>query len=146
MRALLFFIALLLAWPLAPAAAQTFQVEDIRVEGVQRVPVGTVLNYLPIQIGETVEPSRVAEAIRSLYKTGFFQDVEIRREDGALLVEVVERPSIASIDVHGNKAIPSEELLESLADVGFAEGQVFNRFVLSDVERELRRLYESRGQ
>lgn len=146
MRALLFFIALLLAWPLAPAAAQTFQVEDIRVEGVQRVPVGTVLNYLPIQIGETVEPSRVAEAIRSLYKTGFFQDVEIRREDGVLLVEVVERPSIASIDVHGNKAIPSEELLESLADVGFAEGQVFNRFVLSDVERELRRLYESRGQ
>lgn len=146
MRGLLCCIFLLALWPAAQAVAQTFQVEDIRVEGVQRVPVGTVLNYLPIQIGETVEPVRVAAAIRSLYRTGFFQDVEILRDGGVLLVQVVERPSIASIEVNGNKAIPTDELLKSLADVGFAEGQVFNRFILNDVERELQRLYESRGQ
>lgn len=146
MRRLL-LIGLFCGWLVLPvAAAQPFQVEEIRVEGVQRVPVGTVLNYLPIRIGETVEDARIAEAIRSLYKTGFFQDVQIGRDGNVLLVEVVERPSIASIDVRGNKAIPSDDLLKSLADVGFAEGQVFNRFVLSDVERELRRLYESRGQ
>ena len=137
MRGLLCCIFLLALWPAAQAVAQTFQVEDIRVEGVQRVPVGTVLNYLPIQIGETVEPVRVAAAIRSLYRTGFFQDVEILRDGGVLLVQVVERPSIASIEVNGNKAIPTDELLKSLADVGFAEGQVFNRFILNDVEREL---------
>ncbi|HEX5514146.1 MAG TPA: hypothetical protein VFY81_07100, partial [Gammaproteobacteria bacterium] len=73
MRRLL-LIGLLCGWLALPvAAAQPFQVEDIRVEGVQRVPVGTVLNYLPIRIGETVEDARIAEAIRSLYKTGFFQ-------------------------------------------------------------------------
>lgn len=127
-------------------AAEAFRVEDIRVDGVQRVPVGTVLNYLPVRIGETVDQARVAEAIRSLYKTGFFQDVEIARDGNTLVVGVVERPSIASIDVHGNKAVATEDLLKSLSDIGFAEGQVFNRVVLSDVERELRRLYESRGQ
>lgn len=145
MRRLL-LVGVLACWLGAVAAAEPFPVEDIRVEGVQRVPVGTVLNYLPIRIGETVEQERIAEAIRSLYKTGFFQDVRIGRDGNVLVVEVVERPSIASIEVRGNKAIPSEDLLKSLADIGFAEGQVFNRVVLSDVERELRRLYQSRGQ
>lgn len=110
------------------------------------VPVGTVFNYLPIRVGETVEDDRIADAIRALYKTGFFQDVRIGREGDVLVVDVVERPSIATIDVNGNKAMPTEELLKSLADIGFAEGQVFNRFILNDVERELRRLYQSRGQ
>jgi outer membrane protein insertion porin family len=146
MRRLL-LIGMLGCWlSLKVVAAEPFRVEDVRVEGVQRVPVGTVLNYLPIRPGETAEEDRIAEAIRSLYKTGFFQDVRIGRDGQVLVVEVVERPSIASIDVRGNKAIPSEDLLKSLADIGFAEGRVFNRFVLSDVERELRRLYQSRGQ
>lgn len=146
MRRLLLIGALsfLLCW--TAAAAESFRVDDIQVEGVQRVPVGTVLNYLPIRIGEQVDSARIAAAIRSLYKTGFFQDVEIGREGDVLLVQVVERPSIASIELRGNKAIESDVLLKSLSDVGFAEGQVFNRFVLTDVEQELRRLYESRGQ
>jgi outer membrane protein insertion porin family len=144
MRRLL-LIGLLSCW-LSVATAEPFRVEEIRVDGLQRVPVGTVLNYLTIRVGETVEEDRIAEAIRSLYKTGFFQDVQVGRDGDVLVVEVVERPSIASIDVRGNEAIPSEELLKSLADLGLAEGQIFNRFVLNDIERELRRLYQSRGQ
>lgn len=146
MRRLLIFglLSSLLYW--SAAMAESFRVEDIQVEGVQRVPVGTVLNYLPIRIGEQIDNARVASAIRSLYKTGFFQDVEIGRDDDVLLVQVVERPSIASIELRGNKAIESDVLLKSLSEVGFAQGQVFNRFILADVEQELRRLYESRGQ
>src|SRR5690606_40845326 len=74
-------------------------------------------------IGETVDQARVAEAIRSLYKTGFFQDVEIARDGNTLVVGVVERPSIASIDVHGNKAVTTEDLLKSRSEEHTSELQ-----------------------
>lgn len=139
--------SLVLALALGRAdAADRFQVEDIRVEGLQRVPVGTVLNYLPIRVGETIDDDRVAEAIRALYRTGFFQDVALSRDGGVLVVEVVERPSIGKIDLRGNKAIQTEDLTKALEGVGLAEGRVFNRFLLNDVERELRNIYQSRGQ
>jgi len=139
--------SLVLALALSRAhAAEDFKVEDIRVEGLQRVPVGTVLNYLPIRVGESIDADRVAEAIRALYRTGFFQDVALNRDGDALVVEVVERPSIGKIDLVGNDSISTEDLTKALEGIGLAEGRVFNRFLLNDVERELRNIYQSRGQ
>lgn len=127
------------------AAIDPFVIKDIRVEGLQRISAGTVFNYLPVKVGETLTEDKAQEAIRALFKTGFFSDVRIERQDNVLVVHVKERPSIDSIKITGVKEIEDEELKKSLRGVGLAEGRVFNSAVLDRVEQELKRQYFSRG-
>ena len=130
----------------ASNAAEPFVVQDIRLEGLQRISAGTVFNYLPIKVGDRVDSKRTGEALRALYKTGFFRDVRIEREGDALVVSLHERPSIASIEFSGNKELSTEDLEASLAQEGFAQGRVFNRSTFDLVEQELRRTYFAVGK
>ena len=130
----------------ASNAAEPFVVQDIRLEGLQRISAGTVFNYLPIKVGDRVDSKRTGEALRALYKTGFFRDVRIEREGDALVVSLHERPSIASIEFSGNKELSTEDLEASLAQEGFAQGRVFNRSTFDMVEQELRRTYFAVGK
>src|SRR4051812_3090504 len=123
-----------------------FTVSDIKVEGLQRVSAGTVYNYLPINIGDSLSPQRIREAIRALYGTGFFRDVQLRRNGGTLVVVVLERPSIESFEITGNKEIKTEDLQKSLRNVGLATGKTFDRSVLEDVTGYLTDQYYSRGK
>jgi outer membrane protein insertion porin family len=123
-----------------------FTVGDIRVEGLQRVSEGTVYNYLPVNIGDHLTPARVREAIKALYATGFFRDVQLRREGSTLVVVVLERPSIESFEITGNKDIKTEDLQKSLRTVGLAAGKTFDRSVLEDVTQYLTDQYYSRGK
>ena len=123
-----------------------FTVGDIRIDGLQRVAEGTVYNYLPVNIGDHLTPQRVREAIRTLYATTFFRDVEMRREGNTLIVVVVERPSIESFEITGNKDIKTEDLQKSLRNVGLATGKLFDRSVLEDVTQYLTDQYFSRGK
>ena len=137
------------AMPLAaqsPAGGDAFRVENIRVEGLQRVSEGTVYNYLPVNIGDRLTPQRTREAIRALYDTGFFRDVELRREGGTLIVAVLERPTIESFEIKGNKDIKTEDLSKSLRNVGLANGKTFDRSVLDEVKQYLTDQYFSRGK
>lgn len=131
-------------------AFEPFTVTDIRVEGLQRIAPGTVFSYLPIKTGETFDEARSAEAVRALFKSGFFKDVRIERDtegDGGVLVVVVqERPAISAIEITGNEDIETEPLMDSLKEIGFAEGRVFDRSLLDKVEQELERQYFSRGK
>ena len=122
-----------------PPASTTadFTVGDIRIEGLQRVSEGTVYNYLPVNIGDHLTPQRVREAIRALYATGFFRDVQMRRDGNTLIVVVLERPSIESFEITGNKDIKTEDLQKSLRSVGLAAGKTFDRSVLEDVTQYL---------
>ena len=144
--------ALAVALPGAPLRAQTvsadqpFRVDNIRVEGLQRVSEGTVYNYLPVNIGDRLTPQRIREAIRALYDTGFFRDVELRRDGGTLVVAVLERPTIESFELKGNKDIKTEDLSKSLRNVGLATGKTFDRSVLEDVRQFLTDQYFSRGK
>ncbi|NDE87392.1 MAG: outer membrane protein assembly factor BamA [Gammaproteobacteria bacterium] len=126
--------------------AQVLRVDNIRVEGLQRVSEGTVYNYLPVNIGDRLTQQRVREAIRALYDTGFFRDVELRWEAGTLIVAVLERPSIESFEIKGNKDIKTEDLNKSLRNVGLATGKTFDRSVLEDVKQFLTDQYFSRGK
>lgn len=128
------------------APAQTFVVEDIRLEGLQRIAPGTVFNYLPVKVGDNFDLSRSGEAIRSLFKTGFFADVRIEQDGSTLVISLAERPSIASIEFTGNRELKTEVLLESLKQVDFAVGRVFDKSVFDQVEQELRRSYFSVGR
>src|ERR1700726_1217685 len=123
-----------------------FTVGDIKVEGLQRVSEGTVYNYLPVNIGDHLTPQRVREAIRALYATNFFRDVQIRREGNTLVVVVLERPSIESFEITGNKDIKTEDLQKSLRNVGLATGKTFDSSVLEDVTQYLTDQYFARGK
>ncbi|NCA69513.1 MAG: outer membrane protein assembly factor BamA [Sphingobacteriia bacterium] len=126
--------------------AETFQVADIRVEGLQRIAPGTVFNYLPVQVGDTVGEGVTGGIIRTLYQTGFFDDVRVERDGNVLVLWVRERPAIAQIDITGNRDIDTEALKSALADIGLKEGRVFDRSVLDRIEQELERQYFSRGK
>ena len=138
----------MLAAPSSRAGRQpeSFTVGDIRVEGLQRVTEGTVYNYLPINIGDTLSPQRLREAVRALYDTGFFRDVEMRRDGNTLIVVVNERPTIESFELKGNKDIKTEDLQKSLRNVGLAQGKTFDRSVLEDVKSFLQDQYGARGK
>ncbi|MEO6364785.1 MAG: outer membrane protein assembly factor BamA [Luteimonas sp.] len=145
-RLLTLALAAAIALPAWAQTAETFTVTDIRIDGLQRISAGTVFTYLPIERGDTVDQSRSAEAIRALYKTGFFEDVRLDRQNGILVVTVIERPAINTLTVTGNKDIKSEELLKGLKDIGLAEGETFDRLSLDRVTRELNRQYNNRGK
>ncbi len=130
---------------IAPHAAD-FTVGNIKVEGLQRISQGTVFNYLPINIGEELTPAKISQAIKALFATGFFRDVEMRRRGNTLIVVVQERPSIESFKVSGNKAIKTKNLMRSLRNVGLAPGKIFNRSILSAVTQYLTKMYYSRGK
>lgn len=130
----------------APAPQDNFTVGDIRVEGLQRISEGTVFNYLPVNIGDHLDGQRIGEAMRALYATGFFRDVELRRDGNTLLVVVIERPSIAKFEIKGNKDIKTEDLQKSLRNVGLATGKTFDRSVLDEVKQYLTDQYFSRGK
>jgi outer membrane protein insertion porin family len=133
--------------PLAPAfAAGEFVVRDMRVEGLQRISEGTVFNYLPVNVGDTVDQVRIQEAIRSLYTQGLFDDIEMRRDGNTLVIAVKERPSIEDFTIEGNKDIKTEDLMDSLRNVGLARGRTFDRSVLDNVQQFLREQYYDRGK
>lgn len=127
-------------------AIESFTVEDIRVEGLQRISAGTVFNYLPVKVGEVFTQSKAPVAIRALFKTGFFRDVRLEKQGNVLVVNVEERPAIAGIKITGNDDISTEDLLKALKGIGLSEGKVFNRQVLEKVEQELQRQYFSHGK
>src|SRR5262245_1038347 len=132
-------------YSLSAAAFEPFLVKDIRVEGIQRTEPGTVFSYLPVKIGDTLTEEGAAEAIKSLFATGFFKDVRLEAEGNVLVVSVVERPAIAQIDFVGQKEFDKDKLREALKHIGLAQGRIFDRSLLEKAEQELKTQYLSRG-
>jgi len=139
------FLALLLALFSLSASAQTFTVEEIRVDGLQRISEGTVFSFLPVEVGQRMTPSLGRSAIRDLYRSGFFEMVELGREGNILVVKVVERPAISAVSLEGNDKIPTESLLPALAEIGIAQGEVFDQLAIDRIQQELVREYFNQG-
>ncbi|MGM0774100.1 MAG: outer membrane protein assembly factor BamA [Pseudomonadota bacterium] len=129
-----------------PALADEFTVSDIEVEGLQRVSAGTVFSAFPVSIGEPVDELELSSAIKDLFRTGLFTDIEASRDGGVLILTVKERPSITSIDIDGNKNIETDMLMDALSGAGLQEGQVFRRATLERLELEILRSYISQGR
>ena len=127
-------------------AFDAFVVQDIQVQGLQRISLGTTFNYLPIKVGETLDDAKASAIIKALYKTGFFEDVQLTRKDNVLNVHIEERPSIAKIEVFGNEELDTEELNTAMKTIGLTEGRIFNRSLLDQIEQELHQQYFSLGK
>jgi len=127
-------------------AIDPFVASDIRIDGLQRISAGTVFTYLPVEKGDTVTTERVQQAVRALYKTGFFTDVQVARQGDILVISVKERPAISKIQIKGNKDLKEEDLLKGLKEIGLSEGEPFDRLSLDRVTQELTRQYYNRGK
>lgn len=128
------------------AAGNQFVVKDIQVEGLRRTEAGTVFSYLPIRVGDTFTDEKALEAIRALFATGFFDDVRVSSKDDVLVVTVVERPAIASVDINGTKEFQADTLKEALKGVGIGESKIYDKSLLDKAEQELKRQYLSKGR
>lgn len=126
-------------------AFESFTISKIRAEGLQRLELGTILTYLPLSVGDQMTDAAARQAIRSLYGSGLFSDVEVERDGDDLVIKVKERPAIASFKIEGNEKIGGDDLNKSLKDVGLTEGELFKRALLDSVEQELRRQYYANG-
>ncbi|RMH91136.1 outer membrane protein assembly factor BamA [Lysobacter pythonis] len=145
-RLLALALASALAMPALAQSIEPFTVNDIRVDGLQRISAGTVFTYLPVERGDRLDHAKAAEAIRALYKTGFFEDIRLDRQDGILVLTVKERPAINKLSVSGNKDLQTEQLMKSLKDIGLSEGETYDRMSLDRVQQELTRAYQNRGK
>lgn len=126
-------------------SAQT-RINDIRVEGLQRIAAETVFSALPLNVGDLITQQALAQSSRALFATGNFDDIQIGVDKDVLVVRVTERPAISKINIEGNKALATDALLDGLKGAGLAEGQVFKRATLENMRMELTRQYVSQGR
>ncbi len=127
-------------------AFEPFTIADIRVDGIERISAGTVYSYLPVEKGDAMDNARAAESVRALFKTGFFNDVELDREGDILVVKVSERPAISKVNITGNKDIKEEDLRSAFREIGLNEGDTYDRLALERAISELERQYNNRGK
>lgn len=124
------------AWALAP-----FKVQDIRVEGLQRVEPGTIFASLPLRVGDEYSDEKGSAAIRALFALGLFKDVRLETNGNVLVVVVEERPTIANVEFAGTKEFDKDALQKAMRDVGLAEGRPFDKALADRAEQELKRQY-----
>ncbi len=131
---------------LLPGLAQAFIVEKIEVEGANRIGFETINSYLPISKGKFLDSRLTQESIQRLYKTGFFKDVALYQKDnGTLVIKVVERPSISEVEIEGNQLIETEVLTEALDGLGIKKGRIYSQVELDRVIVDLKRRYQNQG-
>ncbi|MGM0856677.1 MAG: outer membrane protein assembly factor BamA [Pseudomonadota bacterium] len=141
-----FGMAVLLLAGASGAQAQSFDVSDIRVEGLQRVSAASVFNAFPVSADDRVSESELAAAARELFETGLFEDVSLAREGDVLVIQVVERPTIAQLNISGNDQISEDDLRQGLSEAGISEGEVLQLSTLEEMERELEGVYQAQGR
>lgn len=131
---------------ISPLAFANFTIQDIRIEGLQRTEPSTVFNYLPVKIGDAYNDGRGGEIIKSLYATGFFDDVRVESADGQLLLTVIERPTIGSLNISGAKILQNDVIKKNLESFGLAQSQYFNQATLNQAVAGLKEEYLGRGK
>ncbi len=143
------YVLLAAAFASLSLSAQAFDaitVQDIRVEGLQRTDPGTVFNYLNVKVGDRFEQSQASEAIRTLFATGFFDDIRIEVDKNIIVITVEERPTVAQINLNGSKLIDKDEVKAAFKGQNLAEGRIFQQEVLEAAVNELKKQYYSRGR
>ena len=126
--------------------AQDFIIADIIVDGYQRISPGIIYNLLPVGIGDEVGVTTPAEIIRALASSEYFDEIEVAREGNILVVTVLERPSVASIEIEGNSVLETEDIIDNMASADIAEGQIFTRAALELIRQGIQDVYSSRGR
>lgn len=142
-----FFSTLLLSSIASTAVyGQNFIIEDIQIDGLQRISSGVVFGLLPVGIGDEVNEDVPAEIIRTITASEYFEEVEVAREGNVLFITVLERPSVSEINISGNKVLKSEDILKNMATADITEGGIFTRATLEAIRQGIQEVYSSRGR
>jgi len=145
-----FFVIALLFFALlgtsASYAEESYVVQDIKINGLQRITAGAVFNALTVKVGDSFDSESSGDVIREVFQMGFFSDVNVDQKADVLVINVTERAAISSIELDGNKDIETEQLIEAFKDVGMAVGRVYNPLVLEKVKNELLKQYYNNGK
>lgn len=141
------FLGFLLALGMANSSqAQTFTIADIIIDGYQRVSPGVIYGLLPVGIGDEVDADVAAEIVSALSESGYFEDIEVLRDGNLLVISILERPSVAEINVEGNDLLETDDIIENMANAEIAEGQIFTRSTLEAIRQGIQDVYSSRGR
>ncbi len=135
-----------LLYATSAAAIEPFTIKDIRVEGIQRTEPGTVFSYLPVKVGDRMDDDKADASIHALFSTGFFKDVRLSEQGGVLVVQVHERPAVASVEINGVKEFSKDQLRDNMKYVGLVQGRIFDRSALEKAEHQLKQEYVARGK
>ena len=123
-----------------------FTVEDIRIEGLQRVALGAALTFIPVQIGDELDSFRTTQLIRSLYSSTHFENIQVVRDGNTLIIRVQERPTISNIVFEDNDDIEDEQLQDSLNGNNIKIGEPLDKTVLTSIENGLKDFFYSIGK
>lgn len=126
--------------------AAPFVVKDIRIDGVQPETGATIIQTLPVKIGQTATDNDVANVVRQLFLQNRFKDVRAVREGNTLVIKVVEQPIINSVDIEGNSAIPKDPLEQNLKANLITRGEIFEPAKLESFKQALIEHYHSIGR
>ena len=126
-------------------AMDQFIIKNIRVNGLQRIEVGTVFNYLPVKIGDTLDNTKADEIVKKLYNTGFFKDIRLEEQGDTLIIGLQERPIISELTITGDKEFDHDLLVKSLKDNGLTAGKIFDQSIIDQAVMSLKSEYYNRG-
>ena len=139
-------LALLVSFSFNSRAFEPFVIDDIRIEGIQRTDPGLIFSNMPVQVGESVDRKVSKQIINAIFKTGFFEDVQVLVDDGVLVIKLVERPAVYKVSVTGSKLLSEEQILEALSQMGLRKSAILDGAILDLAERELKDMYMSKGK
>ena len=139
-------LALLMSLSFASHAFEPFVIDDIKIEGIQRTDPGLIFSNIPVQVGQTVDRTVTKQIISAIFKTGFFDDVQVLVDDGVLVIRLIERPAVYKVTVTGSKLLSEEQILEALSQMGLRQSAILDGAILDLAERELKDLYMSKGK
>ncbi len=128
------------------AYGQNFVIEDIQIDGLQRISSGVVFGLLPVGIGDEVSDQVPAQIIRAISESEYFEEVEVAREGNVLFISVLERPSVSEINITGNRVLKTDDILENMATADISEGGIFTRATLEAIRQGIQEVYSGRGR
>ncbi len=126
-------------------SSDSFVVKRIQIVGNRGLSTGTVLNYLPISVGDEYTDQKSSEIIEALYKSGFFTNVTLGRQGNTLVISVAERATIASVKVLGNSDIKQDDMKNALKQAGLTTGNIYSRAELDSFKQQIQAQYFAMG-
>ena len=139
-------LALSMSLSFVSHALEPFVIDDIKIEGIQRTDPGLIFSNIPVQVGQSVDRAVTRQIISAIFKTGFFDDVQVLVDDGVLVIRLVERPAVYKVTVTGSKLLSEEQILEALSQMGLRQSAILDGAILDLAERELKDMYMSKGK
>jgi outer membrane protein insertion porin family len=145
-KTFLLYICLFILSSVSAQAREMFEVTDISVRGLSRISAETVFSYLPVGIGDVMDEEKSRNTIRALFNTGFFQDIKLEEEGEILIITVIERPTISSVQFVGNVNLDDDSINMMLDKAGLVEGRMLSEPALENFVHSVNSYYVSQGR